>query len=116
MIYADWIKKFNNYLENTEVISNGSKLSIGEGFDQLVDISLRAKQNNNTMFIAGNGASASLAAHLATDLWVHAGVKTSTFHEINQVTALANDFGYEEVYSRPLEMFSQAGDVLIITG
>ena len=52
------------------------------------------------IFLAGNGASASIANHVATDLTKSAGFNARTLNESNLITCLSNDFGYENWLSK----------------
>lgn len=50
--------------------------------------------------------------HIANDL-VSCGVKAYPLTEISTLTAIANDYGYEYVFSRQLEVFGEKGDLLL---
>ena len=65
--------------------------------DEVSKIILKKKSQ---IFLAGNGASASIANHVATDLTKSAGFNARTLNESNLITCLSNDFGYEN--SNPL--------------
>jgi D-sedoheptulose 7-phosphate isomerase len=68
----------------------------------------------------GNGGSASNASHFATDLGKGSSDKLgkrfrvlSLTDNISWITALGNDYSYEDVYLRQLENYAQPGDLLI---
>jgi D-sedoheptulose 7-phosphate isomerase len=72
------------------------------------------------LWVAGNGGSAAITDHLLCD-WVK-GTFTHTLPPIHVhslvsstalLTACANDFGHELIFSRQIEMQAQPGDVLI---
>src|SRR5277367_3547284 len=63
--------------------------------------------------IIGNGGSAALASHQAIDIWKSTGIRALSFNDPAQLTCLSNDFGFEHVFSKAIEMFADAGDVLI---
>ena len=73
-----------------------------------------------SIFVAGNGGSATIAAHLVVAL-VKCGSfgKAKRFRAINladsvsTLTAYANDEGYETVFSEPLRSFARDGDLLV---
>lgn len=66
------------------------------------------------VYIAGNGGSAANAIHLANDL-ISVGIKAHALTaDVATITAIANDFSYEEIFSRQLEVFGEAGDLLIV--
>ena len=74
-----------------------------------------------TIYVAGNGGSAATASHWVNDL----GKATKCSGElpmrvmslsdnISWLTALANDEGYDRVFSGQLENFARSGDVLVV--
>jgi phosphoheptose isomerase len=73
------------------------------------------------VFVAGNGGSAAIADHLCCD-WTkgtHAAnlVPLRTHSLVSNVallTAVANDFGYDDAFARQLEMLGVAGDVVLL--
>jgi len=80
-----------------------------------------ARDRGATIFIAGNGGSAATAAHLVNDL----GKATKRSgrpplrvmclsDNVSWLTALANDEGYERVFTGQLENFARSGDILIV--
>ncbi|QWR78915.1 SIS domain-containing protein [Candidatus Magnetomonas plexicatena] len=70
------------------------------------------KANNKVMFI-GNGGSAAIASHMAIDFWKNGRIKATAFNDSSLLTCIANDYGYEYVFEKPIEMFADNGDVLI---
>jgi len=90
--------------------------------DACMSILETARQNNNTVFVVGNGGSASTASHMGIDL-SGAGFKAGSERPLRvlsltdnaaAITALANDFGYEHVFSKQLALHYQDGDVLVV--
>ncbi len=73
----------------------------------------RIREQNRTVFLIGNGASASMASHFAADLCKNARIHTEVFTDLAQLTAIANDIGYDEVFSVPLTFHMQPGDMLV---
>jgi D-sedoheptulose 7-phosphate isomerase len=61
----------------------------------------------------GNGASASISSHMATDYWKNGGMRAIAFNDAALLTCISNDCGYENVFEKPVEMFADEGDVLI---
>ena len=65
------------------------------------------------VFLCGNGGSAANAIHVANDL-VGCGVSaTPLCADIATLTAIANDFGYEQVFAKQIQTHGRADDVLI---
>src|SRR6202158_3503585 len=80
-----------------------------------------AWEQDRTVFIIGNGGSASTASHMANDLTKQAhvpGRKPLRAHaltdSVEALTAIANDTGYENVFATQLKTFARAGDLLIL--
>jgi len=64
------------------------------------------------MFI-GNGGSAAIASHQAVDYWKNGGMRAIAFNDSSLLTCIGNDFGYPQVFVKPVEMFADPGDVLV---
>lgn len=80
---------------------------------------LDARERGATIFFIGNGGSAATACHFANDLAHGTLTYAKPFRAISLtdnnaiVTALANDYGYDEVFTRQLQTLGKRGDVLI---
>ena len=72
--------------------------------------SLRKKKKK--VFVCGNGGSACNSIHFAEDL-LGCGVRAMSLCDIGFLTATANDIGYDDVFSRPLKIWGDRGDLLI---
>lgn len=66
------------------------------------------------LLLAGNGASASIASHLATDFSKQGGVRAMAFNDANLITALGNDCGYENWIAKALDLYADQGDIVIL--
>ena len=73
----------------------------------------------NKILLCGNGGSAADAQHIAAELVGRYEQQRKSFPAIalttdtSALTALSNDFGYEEVFARQVMGLAQAGDLLI---
>ena len=97
-----------------------------DGFDldalaRVVERLRAARDRGATIYIAGNGGSAATATHLANDLGKatkrsgRRPVRAMCLSDnVSWLTALANDEGYERVFSGQMENFARPGDVLIV--
>lgn len=86
-------------------------------FDEGIDMSMlmivdQAALGGKILFI-GNGASASISNHMATDFWKNAGVRAVSFSDSVLLTCVSNDYGYKHVYEKPIEMFANSQDILV---
>jgi len=71
------------------------------------------------IFICGNGGSASQASHFAAELTVRYKKKRNSYFALSLstdtsvITAAANDYSYEDLFSMQLENMASKGDILI---
>jgi len=86
----------------------------------LCDHLLQAWKNKKTIYFCGNGGSAGNAIHLANDFLYGAGIKNGCGLRVeslpsNQalITCLANDIGYENIFSEQIKVKGNEGDILI---
>jgi D-sedoheptulose 7-phosphate isomerase len=76
-------------------------------------------KSGNKVLLAGNGGSAADAQHIAAELTGRfvkdrkglPGIALTT--DTSALTSIANDYGYEHVFSRQVEALAQAGDLFI---
>ena len=72
---------------------------------------LRAR--HHALYIVGNGGSAAVASHALVDFVNVAKIRTHVLHESSLITCMANDYHYENAYSRALSIYIQPEDLLI---
>ncbi len=65
------------------------------------------------LFFVGNGASASLSSHAATDFTKQSKIEAHAFNDHNLITAFSNDYGYENWVSKAIEFFVNPNDMVI---
>ena len=70
--------------------------------------------NGGKVIFVGNGASASLSSHAATDLTKQGKIKSISFNDHNLITALSNDYGYENWVAKALEYYAETKDLLVL--
>lgn len=84
-----------------------------------VDLLLDARNRGARIFFCGNGGSASTASHFACDIAIGTRAADKPFKVIaltdnNAVmTAIANDFGYDHLFTKQLEALMEPGDVVV---
>ena len=91
-----------------------------EGVAQVIEKLRVAWKEDRQVFIFGNGGSAANASHFATDLGKGASDKLgkrfrviSLTDNVAWMTALGNDYSYDDVFVGQLQNFGKAGDVVI---
>lgn len=66
-----------------------------------------------TVWLIGNGGSASLASHMATDLQL-AEVRAIALTDVAAVTTYSNDVAYGKCFSKQLQVLAKQGDLIIV--
>ncbi|MDD2806194.1 MAG: SIS domain-containing protein [Elusimicrobiales bacterium] len=92
---------------------DGKEAGAAAGVAAFYDEVARCAAAGGKVLYIGNGGSASIAGHMAADLWKNGGVKTLCFSDPSLLTCLANDLGYENVYAAPVASYAERGDVLV---
>ncbi|MCI0539805.1 MAG: SIS domain-containing protein [Verrucomicrobiales bacterium] len=89
-----------------------------EAVAKLIGTLQRALAEDRQIFVFGNGGSASNASHFVTDLGKGASDKLakrfrclSLNDNVSWMTALGNDYSYEDVYVRQLMNYARPGDL-----
>ena len=86
---------------------------------QVADTMITALRNGNRVLWCGNGGSAADAQHLAAELsgrfyYDRPPLNSEALHcNTSYLTAVANDYGYELIYSRMIDGACKKGDVLV---
>ncbi len=88
--------------------------------EEAIRILARARQESRTIFVCGNGGSASTASHFACDMVKGASYGRSTRFRIQAltdslatITAYANDCSFEHIFVEQLKNFARTGDILM---
>ena len=104
-------------VENHTRVLNDANLQIN--IERIVTNSIEAFKNDKKMLFCGNGGSASDAQHIAAELSGRfykdrPPLYAEALHvNSSYMTAVANDYGYEETYARIVEASGRKGDVLV---
>ena len=64
------------------------------------------------VFFIGNGGSAGIALHMTADFLKNGRMRAINMYGAATITCLGNDYGYEHIFSKQLELLADAGDVL----
>ena len=110
--------KIINYLDNA---SENFKLFKREAknIEEATHIVINALKNKNKIIFCGNGGSAGDSQHLAAELMGRYKIDREPLPSMaltvdtSSITAIGNDYGYENVFSRQLKGIGNEGDVLV---
>lgn len=99
-----------------QIIDDGKLIEVTQ---QVADIIINCYKNGRKVLLCGNGGSAADAQHLAAELsgrfyFNRPPLEAEALHvNSSYVTAIANDFSYEDIYSRYVNGVGKEGDVII---
>jgi D-sedoheptulose 7-phosphate isomerase len=89
-----------------------------DGVARFAGLAAAALKSGNKLLSCGNGGSMCDAMHFAEE-WTgrfrgdRDALPAIAFSDPSQLTCIANDFGYEEVFARSVAAYGKAGDVLV---
>jgi D-sedoheptulose 7-phosphate isomerase len=109
------VQELNDHQRVTKSVIETLIPSIESGCSMMIT----AIQNGHIVFFAGNGGSAADAQHIAAELTGRfvkerrplPGIALTT--DTSALTAIANDYGYEHVFSRQLEALAKEADLFV---
>ena len=110
----EYYNNLSKYLTLIRVTGkNAQSFNFFEGIEKAGKlIKLQAGFGCKLMFI-GNGASAAISSHMSTDFWKNGGIRAIAFNDSSLLTCLGNDYGYEYIFEKSIEMFAEEGDILV---
>jgi D-sedoheptulose 7-phosphate isomerase len=110
LIAAEYLREFEELLRRVDL----------EAVERVVEHLRRTRDAEGTVYVAGNGGSAATASHWANDLGKATKASSRAFmrvmclsDNVSWLTALANDEGYNRVFSGQLENFAGPGDLFV---
>ncbi len=107
----DYNKYFADYSENINKLLKQVDTDL---INKSVDLIKNISNSNNTIYLVGNGGSASIASHVSTDFAKVARVSSKTFNNSNLITCFANDYGYENWVKEAVKAHCSNNDLLIL--
>ncbi len=90
-----------------------------DDFNEFLDLVIKTLKKGNKIILFGNGGSASDAQHIAAELVVKYKKKRRSIPAISlstdtsTLTAIGNDFSFNEIFSRQIESIGKPGDIAI---
>jgi len=100
----------------TLVLSDNALINV---IDQVINVMVNSFKAGNKVLFCGNGGSAADAQHLAAELsgrffLDRSPLPSEALHvNTSYITAVANDYSYNDIYSRYIQGVGKPGDVLV---
>ena len=109
--YYQKLKKNIDAITTTD--QNGKLIDFPAGVEIVAQLIIERTSIGNKLMFIGNGASAAISSHMSTDFWKNGGMRAVAFNDSSLLTCIGNDYGYEFLFKKPVEMFAESGDILI---
>ncbi|WP_421999462.1 SIS domain-containing protein [Reyranella sp.] len=93
--------------------ANGKEVALDFAVEWAVGAARRVTEAGGKIIFAGNGGSAGIASHMATDYSKNGGLRAWAMNDGSMLTCLANDYGYEHVFAKQIEFHGRQGDMLV---
>ncbi len=110
-------ERIDEHLEVVGLLKNDSKFSIN--LSEISNLITECFKSGGKLFICGNGGSAADSQHLATELVGRFFLERKALNaealnvNTSTLTAVANDYSFDKVFSRQVEAKGKEGDVLL---
>jgi len=104
----------SDLLCQVEVTSrSGARVEFADAATALMARARATHAAGNKLIFVGNGGSAAIASHMATDYSKNGGVRSLALNDASMLTCLGNDLGYDRVFAKQIELHARSGDLVI---
>jgi D-sedoheptulose 7-phosphate isomerase len=104
----------SDLLCQVEVTSRtGARLDYAAAMTELMSRARATHAAGDKLIFVGNGGSAAIASHMATDYSKNGGVRAMALNDSSMLTCLGNDLGYDRVFAKQVELYARRGDLVI---
>jgi len=108
------IDQFQQAVIDTQVTDKASnKVSLEDGIEKVYNLLINTREANTHLYVIGNGGSAAIASHAVIDFLNVGKISAHTLHDAATLTCMANDYGYENVFSNIVKHTLKPKDILI---
>lgn len=111
---TNYFLEFGSLFSKIQVADDDNKaIDFIDGLERAINLIVSQTSKKCKVIFIGNGGSASIASHQATDFFKNGRMRAICFNDSSLLTCLSNDFDYKYVFEKPIEMFANKGDILI---
>lgn len=102
------------YLNQTVATSaDGQTIDLADAVNKVMSTARRAHAIGNKLIFVGNGGSAAVASHMATDYSKNGDVRALALNDSAMLTCLGNDLGYDQVFAKQIALYGRSGDLVL---
>jgi D-sedoheptulose 7-phosphate isomerase len=109
----NWLKKLNKTILSAKCRKDRQEICLEDGCKVAAQVIKNSIESDANIWWVGNGGSAAICSHLSQDMLNKFGARSFFLGDVSLVTCMSNDFGYENVYLKPLSKLVRPKDLLI---
>ncbi|MGO8187367.1 SIS domain-containing protein [Rhizobium leguminosarum] len=92
---------------------DGETLDYAAAVSESIQLARATHDAGRKIIFIGNGGSAAIASHMATDYSKNGGLRAMSMNDGATLTCLSNDLGYENVFAKQIDMHATEGDLVV---
>jgi len=112
-MFVEYLNKFQDILSKTVASSSEGSIVLDDAFQEVIGKLKDIRSEERHVYLVGNGGSSGIVSHGAIDFLNACGFKAHALTDNSLLTCMANDYGYENVFSQPLKTLFSEGDALV---
>jgi D-sedoheptulose 7-phosphate isomerase len=93
--------------------ATGEPIDFAAAVGRMMEQARATHAAGNKLIFVGNGGSAAIASHMATDYSKNGDIRSLALNDGSMLTCLGNDLGYERIFAKQIELHARKGDLLI---
>jgi len=107
------------YFRNHQTVAQMTLEALVDDIGEVASVLISALENGGCLLVCGNGGSAADAQHIATEITGRfmrerkAMPAIALTTDTSALTAIGNDFGFEQIFARQVEALATPGDVFV---
>ena len=91
----------------------GDPLGMADAINRVMALAKQTHAAGNKLIFIGNGGSAAIASHMATDYSKNGNVRALALNDGAMLTCLGNDLGYDRVFAKQVELHARPDDLVV---
>jgi len=109
------LEQFKNTVESIEITNTENiEFSLEDDLTEIHKLLVDVQKRERNLYIIGNGGSAAIASHAVIDFMNVGKISAHTLHDPSTLTCMSNDYGYENAFSKILNITLKKEDLLIV--
>jgi D-sedoheptulose 7-phosphate isomerase len=110
----EYLRELTSLIQTVKITDRtGAVLEAEPGLAAMAAVLRTVRENDGAVYLVGNGGSNAVVSHAAVDLVNTCRMRAFALTDASQLTCMANDFGYPEVFKAPLAILFRPGDALV---